>query len=629
VIGRVISRPNRPHRLLAYLFGPGRNNEHVSPHLVAAWAGHPAHLEPPGEGTEGRQTYRLAQILEMPAALARGKVPDKLVWHCVVSAADGDPDLGDGAWQVIIAEMMHRAGLSEHGEEDKGVRWVAVHHGGNHVHVVATLARMDGRPVRLHGDWYRVQEAMAWAEREYGLTPVARGGPRGTAERRPTRAEAEKAAREHKKAGRSGRPVPARVQLRRLVEAAAAAARTEDEFFAGLAARGVTARLRYSTTRPGEVTGYAVGLRSDTTGAGGGPVWFSGGKLALDLTLPRLRARWSGGPARPGPVHPDRSARDRSGADRPDRLTGRAMSRQAARPVLAREVLRAARAARTEEQFFAALNRAGLRVQVRPDPDRPGRSTGYSVTLPGLGAGWFAGSGLDPQLGLGQLRARWAAGRTGAAPGPDQFDGASTQQVYAYATAAASRAATDIRAARGRGRADIAWAAADLLMSAAHATGNPELHRAAEGFRRAARAPWGRAPARSPAGAMLRTAAYLLAGCAPVDRRAVVRRALIAALAALARAAAEMRRERMRAEQARRVREEHARRLRDPGHERREQVRSLQAEAARQAARDFAAVVGPTWGADPAAAAAAAASQTAPRSRPARPAPAARRRRTR
>ena len=325
----------------------------------------------------------------------------------------------------------------------------------------------------------------------------------------------------------------ARVQLRRLVEAAAAAARTEDEFFAGLAARGVTARLRYSTTRPGEVTGYAVGLRSDTTGAGDGPVWFSGGKLAPDLTLPRLRARWSGGPARPGPVHPDRSARDRSGADRPDRLSGRAMSRQAARPVLAREVLQAARAARTEEQFFAALDRAGLRVQVRPDPDRPGRFTGYSVTLPGLRAGLVRGRRPGPgSCGLGQLRARWAAGQPGAAPGPDQFDGASPSRSTRYATAAASRAAADIRAARGRGRADIAWAAADLLTSAAHVTGNPELHRAAEGFRRAARAPWGRAPARSPVGAMLRTAAYLLAGCAPVDRRAVVRRALIAALAA-------------------------------------------------------------------------------------------------
>ena len=98
------------------------------------------------------------------AALAHGKFPEKLAWHCVVRAADSDRRLGDGEWQAIFAEMMHRAGLSEHGKEDKGVRWVAVHHGGNHVHVVAMLARMDGHPVRLHGDWYRDQEAMAWTE---------------------------------------------------------------------------------------------------------------------------------------------------------------------------------------------------------------------------------------------------------------------------------------------------------------------------------------------------------------------------------------------------------------------------------------------------------------------------------
>ena len=66
---------------------------------------------------------------------------------------------------MIAAELMHRTGLSEYGEEDKGVRWVAVHHGDNHIHIVATLARMDGRPVRLHGDWYRIEEAMAWAEK--------------------------------------------------------------------------------------------------------------------------------------------------------------------------------------------------------------------------------------------------------------------------------------------------------------------------------------------------------------------------------------------------------------------------------------------------------------------------------
>ncbi len=390
MIGRVVSRPRRPHQLLRYLFGPGRDHQHTSPHLVAAWCGDPAHFEPPSTGTERRYVHRLAQVLEVPVALARGKVSDGAVWHCVVRAASDDPDMGEDAWQVIAAELMHRTGLSEHGKEDKGVRWVAVHHGDNHIHIVAVLARVDGRPVRLHGDWYRIAEAMAWAEREYGLTPVARAGARGTAERRPTRAEKEKA-------DRLKRPAPARTELRRLVEATAAAARTEGEFFAGLAARGVTVRLRYSTTRPGEVTGYAVGLAADATGTGGEPVWF---ELAPDLTLPRLRAHWPGDP---------------------DRLSGRSMSMPAARPVLAREVFRAARAARSEQEFLDGLARSGLMVRLRPDPDRPGRFAGYSVTLPGLAdrsglATWFAGSGLDGQFGLGQLRARWAAGRPGQPP---------------------------------------------------------------------------------------------------------------------------------------------------------------------------------------------------------------------
>lgn len=86
----------------------------------------------------------------------------------------------------------------------------------------------------------------------------------------------------------------------------------------------------------------------------------------------------------------------------------------------------------------------------------------------------------------------------------------------------------------------------------------------------------------------------------------------------------------MRREQASRIREEQARRARDPGGgERKDQQRSLQFEAARQAARGLAQAGGPTWGADPAAVAAAAANLAAPCPRPARTAPAARRRTTR
>lgn len=105
-----------------------------------------------------------------------------------------------------------------------------------------------------------------------------------TAARRPTRAEAEKARRQ-------GWGEPPRVTLRRAVATAAAGVSCEREFFARLDAAGVKVRKRFSTRTSGEVTGYAVSLPTDTTDAGG-PVWYSGGKLAPDLTLPKLRRRW-------------------------------------------------------------------------------------------------------------------------------------------------------------------------------------------------------------------------------------------------------------------------------------------------------------------------------------------------
>jgi len=46
-----------------------------------------------------------------------------------------------------------------------------------------------------------------------------------------------------------------------------------------------------SERNPGELTGYAVAL-PESVDPGGSPTWFGGGKLAADLTLPKLRARW-------------------------------------------------------------------------------------------------------------------------------------------------------------------------------------------------------------------------------------------------------------------------------------------------------------------------------------------------
>jgi hypothetical protein len=64
------------------------------------------------------------------------------------------------------------------------------------------------------------------------------------------------------------------------VSTAAAGAGPEQDFFARLDHAGVLVRKLCSTTHPGGVTGYAVGLPHHTV-SGGGVVWYGGGKLVL------------------------------------------------------------------------------------------------------------------------------------------------------------------------------------------------------------------------------------------------------------------------------------------------------------------------------------------------------------
>jgi hypothetical protein len=284
VIGRVLKRGKRVQGVLRYLYSAGKNNEHVDPRVIGSWR-HPISVEPPVRG-DGKRDFRpLTALLEQALAIRDADRRPKLpVWHCVLRAAPGDRILSDAEWLDIVRELMHRTGLSVRGREGEGVRWVAVCHGDNHVHVVAIMARQDGQRAHVDGEYIRVGQAARWAERTYKLHVTGRAD--GTADRRPTRAEQEKARR----AGRRETP---RVTLRRKVQAAAATAGSEAEFFAGLEARGVQVRLRPSTVNPGEITGYAAGLPGDVS-ASGGQVWYGGGNLAPDMSLPKLRTRWTG-----------------------------------------------------------------------------------------------------------------------------------------------------------------------------------------------------------------------------------------------------------------------------------------------------------------------------------------------
>jgi hypothetical protein len=285
-------RGERVEPLIYYLYGPGRHEEHTDPHIVAGWW-HPAELEPPLRADGRRDFRRLFGLLNQPHAAMGRWAMSRPVWHCSVRAAPGDRLLSDDEWAQIAGDVMHRTGLCPYGQEDDAVRWIAVRHGDDHVHIVAMLARQDGRRLRLSNDRYRVREACLAAEERYGLCRTAPGDR--TAAPPPSRAEAEKAAR-------NGRGEPPRVTLRREVSRAAAAAASEEEFFAVLRDSGVLVRTRNSARNPGEVTGYAVALAGDTARSGN-PVWFGGAKLAADLTLPKLRHRWPGAaPAAPAPL---------------------------------------------------------------------------------------------------------------------------------------------------------------------------------------------------------------------------------------------------------------------------------------------------------------------------------------
>jgi hypothetical protein len=289
----VIGKITAPHGecvepLVYYLYGPGRRNEHTDPHIVADWR-HPAELEPPLRPDGKRDFRRLTGLLKQPHAALGNYGYTRPVWHCSLRTAPGDRMLSDDEWAAIAHDVMDRTGLARYGEEDDAVRWIAVRHADDHVHVVAMLARQDRARPSVHNDRYRVRDACLAAERRYGLRPTAPADR--TAPRSPTRAEAEKATRR-------GLDEAPRVMLRRAVAVAATGSASEAEFFARLGQAGIMARQRHSTRNPGQVTGYAVALPGDAS-KDGNPVWYSGGKLAADLTWPKITQRWH--PARHAP----------------------------------------------------------------------------------------------------------------------------------------------------------------------------------------------------------------------------------------------------------------------------------------------------------------------------------------
>jgi hypothetical protein len=311
MIGKVCRRGTDTRRLLGYLFTEGLAGErgldsaHVDARVIAGYQP-PGGLEPQRRLDGRADVSRLAALLDAPVRAGGVGKDVKATYHLAISAASTDRMLTDAEWADIAELYLDRLGLAQRGD-DNAVRWVAVRHADNHVHVVATLVRQDGRRVFPHHDFYRAREASLAVERRYGLTPTSPVDRTATPE--TTRAEQRKHRDAVQASARAGVPAPAgpdREVLRARVRAALAGSQDWEEFAGRLRRSGVLVRERYSTRTSGEITGYAVGLLATGSrdSAGQQTVWFGGGKLAPDLSLPQLRARWDqdAGASRGAPI---------------------------------------------------------------------------------------------------------------------------------------------------------------------------------------------------------------------------------------------------------------------------------------------------------------------------------------
>jgi len=368
-----ITRGDDMPGLLRYLAGPGLSNEHTDPHLVAGDAAimtfhDDAALSPAA-------AMAIARDLDHPRRSLAVEVPGGSVWHCSLSLRADEGQLTDEKWAVIATDFVEGMGFTETSGR-AACRWVAVHHGlskaGNdHVHLAVSLVREDGTRASVWNDRPRAQELAGQLERRHGLQVLeSRTAGRGDRGIKPGEREI---------AARNGAIEPARLTLERTVRASAAAAGDEAEFVRRLRRAGLLARPRFAAGRDDVVAGYSVALRPAIPRPDAAPVFYGGGHLARDLTLPRLRAEWPDTPEHASAAAAEWKA---AGRGRPATTTGReaaevdpALWERCARDVAAmREHLRAvpvddlatwAHVARQTSGAFAAWS---LRVEATPGP---------------------------------------------------------------------------------------------------------------------------------------------------------------------------------------------------------------------------------------------------------------------
>ena len=173
--------------LIRYLFGPGRANEHTDQRVITSGI---------VMGVEEGRGLTAAEIADLGSALdaandSYGANPAAgHIWHLSLSVPSGDRHLTDDEWAAIAQRAIEAIGFEEAGLASAA--WVAIGHGtsanGNeHVHIAASLVRVDGSRVDVWQSKRTLSRVCAEAETTYGLTPVVGSRKAGVARVDPGR----------------------------------------------------------------------------------------------------------------------------------------------------------------------------------------------------------------------------------------------------------------------------------------------------------------------------------------------------------------------------------------------------------------------------------------------------------
>lgn len=317
-----VTRGDRMAGLMTYLVGGGRHNEHTEPHLVAG--DHALLAWYDDAELSGDNAKAIARHLDRPRTAMGVDVKGGHVWHASLSLRAEEGIRTDEEWAAISQDFVAAMGFDDNDGTKAPCRWAAVRHGlskaGNdHVHIAVNLVREDGTKASTHLDYQRAQTAARALEVKYGLEPLesvkGERATRGYSPAEQARVEERSAYFAQRKyeqhAERVGGEQPGwhrldpkerqaritaeirlnapRNDLARKVRAAAGASENEGEFVRRLRRSDVLVRPRFAEGTTDVITGYSVAARPAN---GERPIWYGGGQMGRDLTLPRLREGW-------------------------------------------------------------------------------------------------------------------------------------------------------------------------------------------------------------------------------------------------------------------------------------------------------------------------------------------------